>query len=154
MQPDGTLKPMLAGPNGDVPAIIGPAGDVHLSVLDFARWAGWNAAEGRRGPALIQPETMRKLHTKVIEMPPKPDAPPGTPSVGGYGLGWGTATLPYSPEPFLVHGGSNTLNFAVILVQPKIDFALVLMTNVGGPNADSALKTLGQELYQKYNPAR
>ena len=154
MQPDGTLKPMLAGPNGDVPAIIGPAGDVHLWVLDFARWAGWNAAEGRRGPALIQPETMRKLHTKVIEMPPKPDAPPGTPSVGGYGLGWGTATLPYSPEPFLVHGGSNTLNFAVILVQPKIDFALVLMTNVGGPNADNALKTLGQELYRRYAPAR
>jgi CubicO group peptidase (beta-lactamase class C family) len=37
---DGTPKPMLAGPNGDNPAVIGPAGTVHLSILDFARWAG------------------------------------------------------------------------------------------------------------------
>ena len=46
---DGTLKPMLAGPDGDNPLIIGPAGTVHLSILDFATWAGWNAGEGRRG---------------------------------------------------------------------------------------------------------
>jgi CubicO group peptidase (beta-lactamase class C family) len=59
---DGTLKPMLAGPNGDNPVIIGPAGTVHLSLLDFAAWAGWNAGEGRRGPALVRPETLRKLH--------------------------------------------------------------------------------------------
>jgi len=30
----------LAGPNGDGPAIIGPAGIAHMSILDFARWPG------------------------------------------------------------------------------------------------------------------
>ena len=84
-QPDGTLKPMLAGPNGDNPAVLGPAGTVHLSILDFAGWAGWNAGEGRREPALVRPETLRKLHTPVIDMPPRPDAKPGAPSRGGYG---------------------------------------------------------------------
>ncbi len=85
---DGTLKPMLAGPNGDNPVILGPAGTVHLSILDFAAWAGWNAGEGRRGPALVRPETLRKLHTQVIEIS-IPDAAPGTPGKGGYCLGWG-----------------------------------------------------------------
>jgi CubicO group peptidase (beta-lactamase class C family) len=150
---DGSLKPMLAGPNGDNPEILGPAGTVHLSILDFATWAGWNAGEGQRNPALIRPETVRKLHTKVIDMPLKPDAAPGTPSQGGYGLGWATVTLPYSPEPFVLHGGSNEMNLASIMLQPKHDFAMVLATNVGGTQADQGLHALAEELYRRFGPA-
>ncbi|SEB97322.1 CubicO group peptidase, beta-lactamase class C family [Rhizobiales bacterium GAS191] len=148
--PDATLKPMLAGPNGDVPAIYGPAGDVHLSVLDFARWAGWNAGEGRRGPALVSPQTLRKLHTPVIEMAPRPDAATGTPAGGRYGLGWGVVNLAFSPEPFVFHGGSNGMNLAYVMLQPERDFALVMLTNVGGQKADDALKALSKELYERY----
>jgi CubicO group peptidase (beta-lactamase class C family) len=43
------IKPMLAGPCADNPPVIGPAGIAHMSVLDFARWAGWNAGEGKHG---------------------------------------------------------------------------------------------------------
>mgnify|MGYP002621726554 CR=1 FL=1 len=150
---DGSLKPMLAGPNGDNPLILGPAGTVHLSVLDFATWAGWNAGEGRRGPALVRPETLRKLHTKVIDLPPRPDAPPGTPSRGGgYGLGWGMVQLPYSPDPFLAHAGSNEMNLASIMVQPGRDFAMVMVTNVGGTKADQAIQALAEDLYKRFGP--
>ncbi len=45
IRPDGTLKAMLAGPNGDNPNIIGPAGTAHLSILDFARWAAGTLAK-------------------------------------------------------------------------------------------------------------
>jgi CubicO group peptidase (beta-lactamase class C family) len=150
--PDGTLKAMLAGPNGDNPEVIGPAGTVHLSVLDFAAWAGWHAGGGRRSPALVRPETMRKLHMMIIEMPPKPDAPVGTPSSGSYGLGIGEVTLPISPEPFLFHGGSNQLNLAYIMLQPKYDLAVVMMTNRGGDKADEALRALAAALYKKFGP--
>jgi CubicO group peptidase (beta-lactamase class C family) len=152
--PDGSLKPMLAGPNGDNPLVLGPAGTVHLSILDFAAWAGWNAGEGRRGPALVRPETLRKLHAKVIDMPPRPDAAPGTPSQGGYGLGWGTVSLPFSPEPFIFHGGSNEMNLAYIMLQPRYDFAMVLATNLGGQKADTALRALTEELYRRFDPSR
>jgi len=151
---DGTLKVMLAGPNGDVPAIYGPAGDVHLSILDFARWAGWNAGEGRRGPTLVGAATLRKLHTPVIEMAPRPDAPPGTPAGGRYGLGWGITNLPFSPEPFVFHGGSNGMNLAYVMMQPERDFALVLLTNVGGQKADQALLALAEDLYKQFAPTR
>ncbi|WP_158554815.1 serine hydrolase domain-containing protein [Methylovirgula sp. 4M-Z18] len=150
---DGTLKAMLAGPDGDVPPIYGPAGTVHLSVLDFAAWASWNAGEGKRGPALVRPETLRRLHTPVISMD-RPHAPPGTPPSGSYGLGWGTTSLPFSSEDFIFHGGSNGMNLAYIMMQPERDFAMVLMTNVGGTKADEALKALAGELYGRFKPAR
>jgi len=150
--PDGTLKAMLAGPNGDNPEVIGPAGTAHLSVLDFATWAAWNAGDGKRGPALVRPDTLRKLHTKVIDMPPKPDAPVGTPSSGSYGYGWVTVTPPFAQEPFLFHGGSNEMNVAYIMLQPKHDFGIVMMTNVGGQKADQAMQTLAQELYKRFAP--
>ena len=152
--PNGTLKPMLAGPNGDNPEVIGPAGTAHMSVLDFATWGAWNAGEGKRGPRLVRPETLRKLHTPVIEMPIKPDAPVGTPSAGSYGFGWVTITPPFAHEPFLFHGGSNQMNVAYIMVQPKRDFGIVMMTNLGGQKADQAMLALGEALYKRFGAER
>jgi CubicO group peptidase (beta-lactamase class C family) len=151
--PDGTLKAMLAGPNGDNPEMIGPAGTVHLSILDFAKWAGWSAGEGKRGPALVKPETLRKLHTPVVDIPPSLGAKPGTPPPGKYGLGWGTVSLPFAPEPLVFHGGSNQMNLAYIILQPSADFGMVMGTNVGGDKPDNALKALARELYQRFGKA-
>jgi CubicO group peptidase (beta-lactamase class C family) len=152
IRPDGALKPMLAGPNGDNPEMTGPAGAVHLSILDFARWAGWNAGQGRRDPPLVSAATLRKLQTPVIEIPTRPDAKPGTPPPGRYGLGWGTITLPFSPEPIVFHGGSNEMNLAYIMLQPQSDFAMVMTTNVGGQRADEGLRAVAGELHQRFAP--
>ena len=147
---DGRTKPFLAGPNGDNPPIIGPAGIAHMSVLDFARWAGWNAGEGKRGPKLVQPETLKKLHTPVISMPDKKDAAPGTPPRGKYALGWGQLPVEWAPEPLIYHGGSNEKNLAHIWLEPKRDFAMVLVTNIGGSKANEALNALALELYARF----
>jgi CubicO group peptidase (beta-lactamase class C family) len=147
---NGKLQAFLAGPWGDNPPIIGPAGTAHMNVLDFATWAAWNSTEGRIGPPLVKPETVRKMHSKVIDMPTKPDAPVGTPSSGGYGLGWGTVTLPFSPEPFVFHGGSNNMNLAYILLQPNKQLGMVLMTNVSGAAANDALMAIAEALYKRF----
>jgi len=133
------VKAFLAGPNGDNPPIIGPAGIAHMSIFDFANWAGWNAGEGKRGPNLVRPETMRRLHTPVVSMPEQKDAPPGTPSRGRYALGWGELTVDWAPEPLLYHGGSNGMNLAHIWLDTKRDIAMVVVTNIGGPRAKEAL---------------
>jgi CubicO group peptidase (beta-lactamase class C family) len=148
---DGKLQAFLAGPGGDNPLVIGPAGLAHMSVIDFATWAAWNAAEGRYGPPLAKPETIRKLHAKVVDMPPKPDAPVGTPSSGGYGLGWGTVSLPFAPEPLLFHGGSNNMNLAYIVLQPKQELGLVTMTNISAPKANEALMAITELLYKRFS---
>jgi hypothetical protein len=129
---------------------MGPAGTGHMSLLDFAKWAAWNAGEGRRGPRLVRGETLRKLHTPVISMPDRPDAAPGTPSRGKYALGWGEVTFAWAPEPFVYHGGSNQKNLAHILLQPKQDLGMVLVTNVAGAKADRAFHALAEQLYQTY----
>jgi CubicO group peptidase (beta-lactamase class C family) len=147
---DGKLQAFLAGPWGDNPLVIGPAGLAHMSVLDFATWAAWNAAEGRYGPPLAKPETIAKLQAKVVDMPPKPDAPVGTPSSGGYGLGWGTVSLPFAPEPLVFHGGSNNMNLAYIVLQPKQELGVVTMTNISGPKANDALMAITELLYKRF----
>ena len=150
----GKMVAFLGGPNGDNPLVIGPAGTAHMSVLDFARWAGWNAAGGEQAPRLVKPETLAKLHTPVIEMPLRADAKPGTPKRGGYGLGWGQLGFDWSTEPFVFHGGSNEKNLAHVYLQPGHDFALVVMTNVGGEKADAAFQALVPALYARFGPAR
>lgn len=151
---DGQLKAFLAGPDGDNPAVIGPAGTAHMSLLDFAKWAASNAAEGKRPPSLVRSETVRTLHTPVISVPARPGAPPGTPPSGRYALGWGELTVPWAAEPFIYHGGSNEKNLALILLQPQHDFAMVLLTNISGRDADEALRHLAAELYRTYSGRR
>jgi CubicO group peptidase (beta-lactamase class C family) len=147
---NGKLKAFLAGPNGDNPPILGPAGTAHMSVLDFAAWAGWNAGEGKRGPALVRADTLRKLHIPVIAIPDKPGAKPGTPKQGKYGLGWGELTVAWAPNRLKSHSGSNTKNLAQIWLDPQRDFAMVLVTNIGGEQADQAFQALAPELYKKF----
>ena len=147
---DGRPKAFLAGPNGDNPLILGPAGIAHMSVLDFARWAGWNAGEGKRGPHLVRAETLKKLHTPVIAIPERKSAAPGTPSRGQYALGWGEVTMDWAPEPLIYHGGSNAKNLAHIWLEPRRDVAMVVVTNIGGAQADAALFALAPELYARF----
>jgi CubicO group peptidase (beta-lactamase class C family) len=146
----GQLKAMLAGPNGDNPLIIGPAGTAHMSVLDFALWAGWNAGEGKRGPALVSPATLKKLHTPVVAIPVGPNGGPGTPTRGRYGLGWAEVTVSWAREPLLQHTGSNDMNLAHIWLEPKRDLAMVVLTNLGGVQADAALLAVAQQLYGRF----
>lgn len=147
---NGTPKAMLSGPNGDEPPVIGPAGAAHMSVMDFARWAAWNAGEGAHPPALVAAATMRKLHAPVIAVPPAADARPGTPAGGAYGLGWGEVPLDWAPQPLLHHGGSNGMNVAHVWLDPARDSALVLTTNVGGARAEAGLQAAAGELYRRY----
>lgn len=140
---------ILAGPCGDNPPVIGPAGTAHMSILDFAKWASWNAASGKRGPQLVTPGTVAKLHTPVVSMPERKDAAPGTPSQGGYALGWGQLSVGWAPYPLLYHGGSNGMNLAHIWVDTKKDLAIVVTTNISGAKANEALLTIAGELYKK-----
>jgi CubicO group peptidase (beta-lactamase class C family) len=147
---NGKKKPLLAGPNGDGPPIVGPAGIAHMSILDFARWAGWNAGEGKRKPGLVKPETLRKLHTPVISMPERKEAAPGTPPGGKYALGWGELAVDWVPYPLLYHGGSNGMNLAHIWLDTKRDAAIVIAANISGQQADQAFFKLAGELYTSF----
>jgi hypothetical protein len=37
----------------------------------------------------------------------------------------------WAPEPLLYHGGFNQKNLAHIWLEPRCDFAMILVTNIG-----------------------
>lgn len=139
---DGKIYTMLGGPCADVPAVVGPAGNVHMTPRDFAKWVAWNTAEGKRPPNLVRAETLKKLHTPIAATPPGMKESPGTPKLGQYAMGWGLITYPWSDKTFLFHGGSNGMNLAWMVALPEQDLALVLMTNISGEQADLAFREL------------
>lgn len=139
----GGLRPMLAGPNADNPLAMGPAGTVHMGLLGAARWAGWNAGQGRRGPALVSPQSLRLLHAPVIA------TDPNQPAEGSYALGWVVEKPAWASGPLLMHTGSNRMNLAHLWVDPHRDLALVLLTNVAGAQAEQAFAQLAPLLHAK-----
>lgn len=144
---DGTALPRLWGAGADMPLLLGPAGTVHMSILDFARWGAWNAGGGRRGPALVEPDTLAHLFAEKVRTPRRPNPPPGTPAEGGYALGWSIEKFDWSDRELLTHNGSNGMNLAKILVDLERDLTIVVATNIGGREADLAAGKVLATLY-------
>ena len=118
-------KPVFAnGPTVDNPPVIGPAGAVHCSLSDWARFIADQLRGARGEHALLKPETYKKLHTP--------------PFGGEYALGWIVTERDWGGGTVLTHAGSNTMNFAVVWMAPQRDFALLVCTNQGGPVAGQA----------------
>jgi CubicO group peptidase (beta-lactamase class C family) len=150
IEDDGTITPMLWGAAADAPPMIGPAGLAHMSILDFARWGGWNAGQGKRGPALVSADTLKKIQAPHVKTPEIRNPPPGTPTTGNYAFGWGIVKFAWTATPVLTHNGSNSMNLAKILVDPDKDFAVVATTNFPGPKAEAALNEAVEKLYRQY----
>ena len=147
----GKVTPRPWGPSADAPAVVGPAGIAHMSVGDFATWAAWNAGKGKRGPTIIKPETLSRLHAPHITMDIQ-EPKPGTPKSGSYGFGWGLVKFDWSARPLLTHSGSNGMNLATILVDTDNDLGITIVTNFPGEKADAALTELTELLYKKFGP--
>jgi hypothetical protein len=132
--------------------MVGPAGTAHMSILDFARWGGWNAGVGKRGPALVSADTLKRIQAPHVKTPEIKSPPPGTPTTGDYAFGWGIVKFAWTAAPVLTHNGSNGMNIAKILVDTDKDFSIVALTNFPGPKAEAALSEVVEKLYRQYAP--
>jgi CubicO group peptidase (beta-lactamase class C family) len=145
----GSVTPMYWGAAADIPPALGPAGVAHMSVLDFATWAGWNAGGGRRGPALVKPETLARIHHPHVSTGKIPNPQPGVPQEGQYALGWGVVRWEWMKNPVLEHNGSNGMNLAKVLVDTIADVAVTVLTNFPGPKAEAACSEVMLSLYRQ-----
>lgn len=103
---------------------LGPAGTVHCTMADWARFASLHLRAAQGKPRLLKEETFRKLQTP----------PPGSDYAGG----WLVVERPWAGGHALSHSGSNTMWYATIWVAPERDFALLTATNAGGDAASQA----------------
>lgn len=110
------------GPAIDNPPVMGPAGRAHCKLSDWAKFVADQLRGARGESALLKPETYRVLHTP--------------PFGGDYSLGWSVAERDWGGGKVLAHAGSNLMNFALVWMAPLKDFAVLVVTNQGGPAAE------------------
>lgn len=117
-------SPVEHGPAADNPVAIGPAGIVHCSIGDWAKFITTNLPAAKT--KLVKPETLEKLHTPV---PPGPGEPKCA-------MGWLISDgQPWAGGSALTQAGSNTMWYAVAWLAPKKDFAVVIACNQANDKA-------------------
>ncbi len=130
----GELVAVPPGPSSDNPPAITPAGRVHCSIEDFAKYA--NAHLGN-SPDVLGAEMLEKLHE-----------PAG--NGDGYALGWVVAERDWAGGKALSHTGSNTMNYAVIWLAPAKNFGVVAACNVGGDEGAKACDAAASLLIRRF----
>jgi CubicO group peptidase (beta-lactamase class C family) len=127
-QPGGVV--LGNGPAADNPAVMGPAGTVHLPLADWARFIADQLHGARGEPALLAADSYRHLHQPW----------PG----GDYARGWIVVQREWAKGPALTHAGSNTMHYAVVWMAPGIDLGIMVCCNQGDADAacDSAVAAL------------
>lgn len=131
-------KSLEAGAESDNPPVLGPAGRVHCSLSDWAKFAADHLKGAQGKPGLLPVEAYRKLHVPAAK---GQEYTPG-----------GFLYLPGRAGAFLVHDGSNTMNFASALLNPSKDIGFLIVTNQGGKKARDACHQLRDVLVKKLAP--
>lgn len=118
--PQGNLDPVAPGPRADNPPAIGPAGTVHCSLADLAQYAAFHMAGAQGDSDLLNADSFKKLHTSAGD---------------DYALGWIVLEREWAGGRALMHTGSNTMFYTVVWMAPGRNAAVIVATNVGGPDA-------------------
>lgn len=135
---DDRLIPMTPGPLADNPLVLGPAGLVHLTIEDWAKYAAFSLRAAQGKCKLLRPETARRLFADTYKQE--------------YALGWGLGERPELGGQAYMHAGSNGMWFALIVLAPQRDAAVVVATNAGHEPAQEACREAAQKLTAEHVP--
>lgn len=126
------------GPSVDNAAVLGPAGTVHCTLSDWAKFIADQLRGARGQNGLLKVESYREIQT---------------PHFGGeYALGWLVAEHKLANGRLLTHAGSNTMNFSLAWVAPLRDVAILVCTNIGGDNAMKAVNEIIGPMLKSHFP--
>lgn len=106
-------------PSADNPEGLAPAGRIHMSLGDWARYAQIHLRAARgESFELLTAASYKRLHTPLEGQ--------------SYALGWGRPEREWTHGLALSHAGSNTMWRAVIWIAPGRNAALLVTTTHGG----------------------
>ena len=127
----------------DNPPAISPAGRVHCSLDDLARFAMFHLRPGTNG--LLKAETVTRLHT------PAKGAKNENPE-DRYACGWVVLQRDWAGGTALMHNGSNTMWYIVMWLAPEKNFAVIAATNIAGKGAEDATDDAATAMIFKWLP--
>lgn len=134
----GMYVPVKPGRTADNPAVIAPAGTVHCSIEDWAKYAQLHLSAARGACRLLTEHSYKELHSD----PYKHD----------YAFGWAMMTEDWGGGPMLMHDGSNGRWYAVVLIAPQRDIAFLVATNAADDTAQSAVRETVSALRKRFLP--
>ncbi|GJQ29862.1 MAG: hypothetical protein HBSAPP03_17460 [Phycisphaerae bacterium] len=147
IQPKGhrnPTTPLGVNHDADNPFAIAPAGLVHMSIGDWAKYVSWHlradAENPRRGLGLLKAETFDTLHTP--------------PEGGDYAAGWMVTSRPWGDGRVLTHSGSNTAWYCVTWAAPKRDFAVLVCCNIGQESGAKGTDAAAWALIQEFQKSK
>lgn len=132
-----TPNPIAPGTAADNPPGVGPAGTAKCSLVDFARYASFLVAGARGEGTLLQPATFQKLFTPVNS---------------NYAMGWNVVSRTWADGTTYSHAGSNNQWYTLVWIAPNRNWAVVVVTNIGGTPAQTAANAVVTAMINKYFP--
>lgn len=128
-----TVSPVPPGPNADNPRALGPAGTVHCSLRDWAKFIALHLSGAKQDTKLLPQSAFARLHS------------PPAPTSGGYAYGWLTTERTWAGGKALFHNGTNTMFYATAWLAPEKSVAYLAVTNqMNGEATDEAVAWLIQ----------
>jgi CubicO group peptidase (beta-lactamase class C family) len=132
---NGRAVPIAPGVGADNPLVIGPAGTVHCSLADLAKFVTFHIDGMAGGKQLLKPETLKTLHTPPFD--------------GEYALGWMVVNRDWAGGTTLTHAGSNNMNYTLIWFGLARKVGVIVSTNQAGDRAHAACEELTTLIIQK-----
>lgn len=117
---------------GDNNPTMGPAGTVHMTISDWAKFA--LAHTSKKDTEFLKVSSLKKLHA------PDPKS--------NYALGWGVSERSWGKGAVLSHSGSNTMWLSTIWVAPETGAAYLVVANVNNKDTASILDGLVGKLIE------
>ncbi len=119
----------------DNPAVLGPAGVVHTTLADIAKFINLHLDKGVSG-TLLTPSTFNKLHTGVVDL-----------IYDGffYASGWNVS----SDGSLMFHAGSNLRWLAELTINHEKNLGMFVAINMAGPKAGAALNQATEYLINR-----
>jgi CubicO group peptidase (beta-lactamase class C family) len=126
---NGILTTVPPGPDADTQQAIGPAGNIHTTLSDYALFM-FAHLEGEQGiPGLVSAETFQYLHEAVGDH--------------SYALGWQVDDRhAWANGPLLFHRGTNLRWVAHAGIIPGLNAGTLVVTNAANAAASEALAEL------------
>ncbi len=134
----GWYSAIPPGPGADNPECMTPAGRVHCSIGDWAKYAALHLDAARGKPRLLKAESFKKLHSDPYHQ--------------DYGFGWAMGKPDWSKGTILGHDGSNTKWYASIMIAPAENIAVVVAINAASDNAQKACAETRKALRDRFLP--